>query len=230
MIIAEDLLLLAFDDATGRPDRHVDNLDYRLAGALLVELALTGRVDVAEAGAVAPDGSARRRGTVVVRDASPTGHPALDRAIDVVGRRARKPKDLIGPLSKRIREPLLTGLVERGILQREDRRIMGIVPTTAWPAADSSHELRLRAECEAVLLGTQDPRPETAALLSVVHGTGLVKKLVPPGHAKAAKRRAKEITQQSWANDAVKKAVDDVNAAVMVAVMIPAMSAAAASG
>ncbi|GAA1993669.1 hypothetical protein GCM10009718_34260 [Isoptericola halotolerans] len=229
MIIAEDLLLLAYDDATGKPDPVVDNLDYRLAGALLVELALTGRVHVVGSGAVAADGSRLRRGTVVVRDAAPTGHPALDRALAVVGQKARTPSSLIGPLSKGAREPLLSGLAERGILQREERRVLRIFPTTAWPATDSSHELRLRAECEAVLLGTQEPRPQTAALLSVLRGTGLVKKLVPPGHGKAAARRAKGLSQQSWADDAVRKAVDEVNAAVLVAVMVPAMTVAASA-
>ncbi|WP_407320370.1 GPP34 family phosphoprotein [Isoptericola halotolerans] len=229
MIIAEELLLLTYDDTTGKPDPAVGNLDYRVAGALLVELALAGRVEVLGADTAAPDGSRLRRGTVVVRDPYPTGHPALDQALAVVGQRPRKPKDLIGPLSKGTREPLLAGLADRGVLQREERRVLRIFPTTAWPATDSSHELRLRAECEAVLLGAQAPRPATAALLSVLHGTGLVKKLVPPGRGKAAVQRADVLAQQSWANAAVKKAVDEVNAAVLVAVMVPAVSAATTS-
>ncbi|WP_278235529.1 GPP34 family phosphoprotein [Isoptericola sp. AK164] len=222
MLIAEDLLLLTYDDAAGTPDAWVTNLDYRLGGALLLELALAGRVDVAGPGTTTAAGSAARAGTVVVVDPSPTGHPVLDGALAVVGHRARKPKNLVAPLSKGVRRSLLAGLAEQRVLRREEGRVLGIFPRTTWPAADSSHELALRAECEAVLLGSRQPRPETAGLLAVAQGTSLVKRLVPRERRREAEARAKQLVRSSWAHEAVKKAVDEINAAVMTAVIIPA--------
>ncbi len=50
MLIAEDLLLLAYDDEKGKPVGVISHLEHSLAGALLVELALLDRVDVTEEG------------------------------------------------------------------------------------------------------------------------------------------------------------------------------------
>jgi hypothetical protein len=47
MIIAEDLVLLLYADATGKAMVGRTKLDYALAGALLGDLANAGRVDVA---------------------------------------------------------------------------------------------------------------------------------------------------------------------------------------
>lgn len=223
MIIAEDLLLLAYDDATGKPDAAVSNLDYRLAGALLVELALDGRIALTNDREGSAWWSAGSPGRVVVSDPAPAGHPALDAALAVVGERPREPKSLVDPLSKGLRDRLLGGLAERGILRREEGRILRIFPTTSWPAADSAHEERLRARCAAVLTGSATPDARTAALIAVARGSGLVERLVPKEHRRQARERADRLAEESWASGAVKKAVDDVTTAVMVAVMVPAI-------
>jgi hypothetical protein len=230
MLIAEDLLLLAYDDATGKPDGWLSDLDSRLAAALLLELALAGRVTVADdgtttSGADAKSGADVKPGTVVVLDDRPTGQPVLDGALAVVAERPRTPQDLLGPVGKGVRDAPLAGLVERRVLRREDGRILGLFPTTSWPSADTSHEIALRAECEDVLLRRRDPRPETAALLSLAAGTVLVKRLVPAEHRKQAEARAKELAEESWATEAVKKAVDDLNAVILTTVIMPTIFA-----
>ena len=70
MLIAEDLLLLVTADDTGKLSADTTNTDVALGGALLAELALAHRVDVA-----GPDERVRE-GRLVVRDASPTGGTA----------------------------------------------------------------------------------------------------------------------------------------------------------
>jgi hypothetical protein len=228
MLIAEDLLLLAYDDATGKPDAWLSDLDTRLGGAMLLELALAGRVGISDG--ASPAGPQARRGHAVVLDPSPTGNPLLDGALGIVAAKPRKPKDLVAPLAKNLKPALLHGLAQRGILRREDGRVLGIFPTTAWPAQDSTHETALRAECGAVLLGQQQPTPRTAALLALAQGTTLIKHLVPPERRREAQARAKELLKTSWAHDAVTKAVDEMQAAIMVAVMVPIMAGAATSG
>ncbi|MFD6177456.1 MULTISPECIES: GOLPH3/VPS74 family protein [unclassified Isoptericola] len=225
MIIAEDLLLLAYDDASGRPRLDRLQLDYRLAGALLVELALDGRVEVTTTAGADAAGRRVGAGRVTVLDASPTGHPALDHALAFAQTRPRTPKSLVAPLAKGLRTQLLTGLAERGVLRREDETVFWVFPTTSWPAADATHETQLRATCRDVLLGGRDPDARTAALLAMANGSPLVRGLVPPQDRRRAEARAKELASRSWASAAVKKAVDEVQAAVMVAVMIPAMTA-----
>ena len=62
MLIAEDLLLLLTADDTGKLAAAGTNMDMALGGALLAELALTERVDIA-----GPDERVRE-GRLVVRD------------------------------------------------------------------------------------------------------------------------------------------------------------------
>ena len=46
MLIAEDLLLLLYDDQTGKPVTGSPGLDYALAGAVLIELTLNRKLDI----------------------------------------------------------------------------------------------------------------------------------------------------------------------------------------
>lgn len=221
MIIAEDLLLLTYDDESGSPDPSIDNLDYRLAGALLVELALTGRVEPAEERTVDADGKTVRRGRLMVRDGSPTGHPVLDTALLAIEGRPRKPADLIPSLSRGVRGRLLTGLAERGVLEQRANRVLGIFPTSRWPAADSAHETELRARLVSVLLDGATPTPHEAALLALAKGTRLVRGLVPKDRRAEAEARVKQLADEDWASIATTRAIQDAMMVVIVAIMMP---------
>jgi Golgi phosphoprotein 3 (GPP34) len=75
MLLAENLLLLVTDDASGRLRVPTDQLDPALAGANLVELTMMGRVDLSGAG------GAGKPGRLIVCDASPAGDEVLDAAL-----------------------------------------------------------------------------------------------------------------------------------------------------
>jgi Golgi phosphoprotein 3 (GPP34) len=79
MLIAEDLLLLLYGDESGKPVLASTELDYALAGAVLLELAMLGRIDVAGTGETV------RSGRLVVRDPSPTGSAILDERLTTPG-------------------------------------------------------------------------------------------------------------------------------------------------
>lgn len=219
MIIAEDLLLLAYDDASGTAGT-VWNLEYRLAGALLVELALEHRIDLTGPTELGPDGRPTTEGRVAVRDGAPTGHRELDAALATVAEKARKPSELVEPLSRGLKERLLEGLAERGVLRREQGRILGIFPTTRWPADDSAHEAALRERLAAVLLEGAAPDARTTALLAVLQGSGLVGGLVPRDRRRQAEARAKELAESGWATEGMARAIDELTA-IMVAVLVP---------
>ncbi|GAB2757589.1 GOLPH3/VPS74 family protein [Amycolatopsis magusensis] len=224
MLIAEDLVLLVFDDETGKPDSTVTNLAYALAGALLIELGIENRVGVGE-------GS---KGRLELLDRTPTGRQALDDALAKLEKyEGRKPKDVIAPLSgQRLTERLLEGLAERGVLRREEGKVLKLFPVTRWPAEDSAHELKLRETLNAVLVDGQDPDERTAALIAVLAAIKAASKVLDlPERAdrKAVDRRAKEIAEGNWGSVATRKAVEDLTAAVMTAVMIPAIVTTTAS-
>ena len=79
MLIAEDLLLLLTADDTGKAAADSSNTKIALGGALLAELALMERVDIAD-----PDERVTE-GRLILRDASQTGDSLLDDALATVG-------------------------------------------------------------------------------------------------------------------------------------------------
>jgi hypothetical protein len=225
MLIAEDLLLLLYDDQSGEPITGAPGLDYALAGAVLIELTLLGKLDVAG------EGEEVKRGRLKVLDASPTGDAILDeRLAYVAGKPGKRPKDQIGRLSKKLREQLLARLAERGVLEADEGKVLGIFPVTRWPAKDARHEAQLRATLESVLKVGTSPDERTGALIALVSALNVVPKVVTDAvDKKALKQRAKEIAESDWAADAVKKAVSEMQSAVTTAVVVSAAAASAGS-
>ncbi|SDS95030.1 GOLPH3/VPS74 family protein [Actinopolymorpha singaporensis] len=224
MLLAEDLLLLLVDDSTGRPVTDGTKLDHALAGAVLLELTLRGKVDVAG------PGEDVRKGRLVVRDESPTGEPVLDQGLSILdAREGSKPANVLGRLAKGLRDRLLAGLADRGVLRQEKGRVLGIFPTTRWPAEDSSHENSLRVTLSDVLVQGRTPDARTGALVSLLAAIDVVPKVVDAPDRRAVRRRAREISEGAWAADAVKKAVAAVNAATMAAVSAATTAAASST-
>src|SRR5262249_14586279 len=222
MLIAEDVLLLLVDDATGRFLVDSTRLDNVLAGAVLVELATIERLGFP------PEGSGVRRGRIVVVNSTPPGDPVLDRVLaTVAASRPVKPEKLIAKLRKRLRATLLERLTEAGVLRRSTRKVMGILPRTVWPTVDSGHRRELRARLQDVLVAGATPDGRTAALVSLLVAVNAAHKVVD-GDKKAVKARAKDIAAGDWAGAAVKKAIDAVNATI--AVVIIAAGAGGAGG
>lgn len=88
-----------------------------LGGALLLELALLGKVDLT---GPADEG---RAGRVILRDISPTGDDVLDVALDLLStRQGKKPRAVIRPLSKNLRPTLYRRLASRGVIRAETAR------------------------------------------------------------------------------------------------------------
>ncbi len=214
-MLAEDVLLLLTDDATGKSLVDSTRLDLALAGALLVDLIEQGRVDISEAG------KGIKPGRVVVSDPTPTGDPLLDDALRrIAAARPVKPEYLLSRLGKGVRSELLARLAQRGVLRAEEGRILGIFPTRSWPAADSSHEEAVRHGLYEVLVSNRSPAPEEIALISLLSAVDRTPKvLADSGLDKAElKRRAKAVTEGEVAGEAVNKAVAAISAAVVVGI------------
>ncbi|MGW7684496.1 GOLPH3/VPS74 family protein [Kribbella sp. NPDC054772] len=218
MLIAEDLLLLLYDDETGKPIAGSPGLDYALAGAVLIELTLGRKLDITS------------QGRLQVLDDGPTGDPILDeRLAFVVNKPGKKPKDQVGALSKRLRDQLLTRLAERGVLEADKGKVLGLFPVTRWPAKDARHEVEVRAKLESVLKVGTAPDERTGALIALLSALNVVPRVVTDAVDKRAlKRRAKEIAESDWAADAVKKAVTEMQAAITAVLVVTAASGASA--
>jgi hypothetical protein len=222
-VIAEDVLLLLVDDRTGRFLVDSTKLDNVLAGAVLVELVTIERVGFP------PAGGGVRRGRMVVVNPTPPGDPVLDRALaTVAASRPARPEKLIAKLRRRLRATLLEQLTAAGALRRSTRKVLGILPRTTWVAVDSSRKRELRARLQDVLVAGATPDGRTAALVSLLRAVNAAHKVVD-GEKKAVQARAKDIAAGDWAGAAVKKAIDAVNASVVIIITAGAAGAGGSS-
>jgi len=206
-LLAEDLLLLLTNDATGKLLLPAEQVDIALGGANLLELTLLERVGL--------DESKR----VVVYDRSSTGDPILDGALGVIGaRQGRNPKAVVEPLGKNLRTVLYARLVAEGVLRAEESKVLGIFPVHRWPAARAEHEEHLRTQLTQVLVQQTTPDSRTAALVSLLHSLKSEHRVVDPkehGLTRKELQRRAEVSTGDWASEAVREAIEAVMAAVI---------------
>jgi Golgi phosphoprotein 3 GPP34 len=229
VLIAEDLLLLVTDDVGGGLYVMADHVDLALRGALLVELTLMDRVGITH------EGDQGRPGRVVVRNPSATGDPVLDAALRTLGaRRGRKPTAAVRVLNRDLRRTLYERLAANGMLRAERGRILGIIPTLAWPAQDAQHEAEVRRLVTEALLQPAAPDARTAALVALLHALSCEHRIVDPAQHGLSKvqlrKRAEEIGSGDWASQAVRRAIAEWMGFVPVVAAIAAAAAAASAG
>jgi hypothetical protein len=218
MNLVEEFTLLAYAD-DGTPLTDGTHLDHGLGGGLLLELALAGRADVVDK-------------KVVALDISPTGDPLVDGALmRIVGDdKPRKPGHWVSKFAKDTRPQVLDRLVAEGILRTEKDKVLWVFPRTKYPAAhgvEPVQETAARERMRHAVLGTGEVDPRTAALCALVLATDLDGKVFAGLDRKVVKARLREISEGAWAAEAVKKAIDEIQAAVMVAIVASTTAATA---
>ena len=219
MLIAEDVLLLATDDATGKSTISSIQLDPALAGAVLIELVVAGRVNLQ--GEARPGEGGRRRWHPAWRSGARCRAAEPDRQGPAQARAA------IRLLAKGLRARLNDLLEQRGILRRESGKVLGLFPTTRWPARDTESELEVRAQVVGALLKGQEPDGRAAAVISVLTAADMLKTVVQRSDIKAAKARGTEIAAGNWAGDGIRRVIQETQAAMTAAVMVSTTAAIA---
>ncbi|MET7371005.1 GOLPH3/VPS74 family protein [Micromonospora arida] len=180
--LAEELLLLAYDDTTGKATMPRISLDLGMAAAVLVELALAGRIAYAD-------------GSLAVIDPTPTGEPFSD---DVLSRIAadtpHTPASWVQRLRHGLRDRILADLCRQGVVRDVDETELGFIHVHRYPVVDTSVEAETRQRLAEALTGAAAPDERTAALATLVVVLRMESALGVSGEAAAdARRRLTEI-------------------------------------
>ncbi|WP_127480239.1 GOLPH3/VPS74 family protein [Nocardioides pantholopis] len=223
-LIAEDLLLLFLDDDSGATNTVVP-IPTVLGGAILIELAVAGAVEVPERTSVWKTAKVRPVPGARVED------PLLVEALATVAEKERTAQDLVGKLGRGTRERLAARLVERGILEHRKDRVLGLFPRTRWPVVDSRHEDEVRRALTDVLVLDAEPDPRTGALVALLAATDRAHKVVDRGNrsAREVRKRAKTISEGAWAAKAVRDALSASTAAITAATTTAAVAGTSGS-
>lgn len=218
MNLAEEFALLAYGD-DGAPDTDNVRLDNGVGGSLLLELAISGRIGIEDK-------------KVVIRDGTPTGDPLVDQALGRIAadEKPRRPAHWVKKFAKDTRKLALNRLVEQGVLTRREDTVLLVFPRTRYPAPDGVEpvpETEARQRLIAAVSGSGPVEPRTAALCALLAATNLDRKVFRTLDRGRAKARLAEISAGDWAATAVKQTIEEIQTAVVVAVLAASTVSAA---
>lgn len=220
MSLAEEFLLLAYAD-DGTPLTDGMHLDNGLGGAVLLDLAMASRIDVVDK-------------RVVVLSSTPTGDRLVDQALERIAEaeKSRKPGHWVSKFAKDTRPRVLEKLVTDGVLTMEKDRVLWVFPRTRYPSAQGTEpaaETDARQRMRAAVAGDGAVEPRTAALCALVAATDLDRKVFADLDRKRVKARLTEISQGEWAAKAVRATIEEIQAAILIAIVAATTTGAGAN-
>ena len=216
--LVEDVLLLLF-----QPESETiageNILFYVLGGAVVAELALTGRAEPRPTGLfskpIHPIGTSRPADVL------------LAPAWDYITEKPRGAQTVLAAIGPQLRAPALERLVERGDLRRESHKSLGFIPSTKY-VLNSGRRAELVSRVQRVLLHGDDPDPRTAATAALLSASGTLPQFHPEiPWSGAIYTRGKELEKGDWGAAAASSAVTRTMTAIItsalstVAVQVP---------
>ncbi|MFJ1549948.1 GPP34 family phosphoprotein [Streptomyces sp. NPDC088246] len=198
LTLPEELLLLALDPQRGKPYCRNRFLEYGVAGAVLAELELRGRI-------------AEQLGRIRVISPQAPQDPLLAQVLGSLP--APDAGGLVGGVSAKawirrtgryVDELCLEHLVGRAVLRRETHRLLGLLPYHRHPAADPALPAAVQERFAAAeAAGFADRRSRTLAAL--VSATGLSGTVAQGGWRSRSTMR--DLVRDEWTAYAVRQNV-----------------------
>ncbi len=202
-------MLLALRDQKGTIESKADMYQYALGGALLSELLLAGCVRLGE----------DKKKRIELVQPKTFSDPVLDECLNLIAaaKRRRTAADWVSRFAslKKLKERVAQGLCRRGILKESEDKVLLIFTRKIYPAIDPRPEKRLIEQLrKAIFTETARLDPQTAVLLSLAHGTGMLPIHFDKKKLKSRKRHIEQITKSEAVGAATREAVEAAQAAV----------------
>jgi hypothetical protein len=214
LTFVEEILLLLLDDESGAMKRVAPNvMELLVAGAILMDLALRGRLDC----------DLQR---LVVVDSTPVGEEILDGPLAEIVEAADEADARtwvvrLSARSKQVQEAALARLVERGILRVEDRSFLWVFGSRRYPMVDDREEREVKLRILDVLLSDRIPAPRDVALICLADASNAFQVILSPQELRHAAARIElvrgfDLIGQAMGR-AIQKSVQDIAAATATA-------------
>jgi Golgi phosphoprotein 3 len=219
----QEVLLLALRDDDGAFSGGM--YLYSVAGAMVSELLMQQRI-VADAD---------QQQFVGVIDQTPTDDVLLDDLLQQI-LAAKKPKGLRHWVFKaasipKLKHRIANQLCELGILRHDERKVLWFFTQQVYPELNGSYEDAIR-DCMGKVMFDETVKPDgpTAILIALASHGGLLKANFAPEELHQHKNRIKQLAKGDiLAAGATQSAIQAVQAAIIVAAIIPAITVATTS-
>jgi len=212
LTILEEFLLLALDDAAGQfYSLARSTLDCASAGAVLMDLTLRHRID-------------NDLKAMFVVDSTPTDDNLLDPVLQLMG---LAPVIMPRPITEwlrqladegeALREKALRRLESRGILKREDKKILWVFGTRRYPILHDKEMREVKLRILGVILRDDIPEPHDIMLTALAQACGLFRHILSGHELAQATPRIEQVSRMDLIGQAVAKAVTEIEAAIAMA-------------
>jgi Golgi phosphoprotein 3 len=185
LTFAEEVMLLILDDETGKlANAGSPNVDFALAGAVLMDLALRSKIDT-------------DLDKLVVIDSTPTGEEILDSylaqiAVEDHVYNARYWVHILAEHGPAIRDKALSMLVRKSILKPVEKKILWVFETRRYPVIDGTEQREVKRRIINLLLSDEIPAPRDIVLICLADTCELFPTIL---NAREAERLAPRIAQ-----------------------------------
>ncbi len=207
--LVEEINLLLLSDEGGSFVRVPTwSLRFAIAGAVLMELADANRIDT-------------DLEHLFLVDDTPTGDELLDQTLAEIA--AEGPHDSrywiehVAERAEDIRAAALASLVQRGVLEEQDKRFLWVFRTRRYPAIDGQIRKEVKLRLMEVLLSEDIPDPRDVMLICLADACGIFRALLAGRELAEVTPRIEQVTRLDLIGRTMVRAIDDVRVAVAAA-------------
>jgi Golgi phosphoprotein 3 len=216
LFLHEEILLLALRDEEGTIASGT-MYQYAIGAALLAELLLRKRIEVDQSG---------KKKLVDLVSSTPLGEPIIDECLGKISSAKRRAvlQTWVSRFAgiKNLKDRVAQQLCKRGILKADEDKVLLLFRRKIYPEVNPEPERELIERLRyAVLTEADDIDPRTVVLLSLANSTGLLKMAFNKKELKERKARIKKIVNGEITGKAATEAIQAMQAAIMVACIIP---------
>lgn len=224
LYLHEEIMLLALRDREGTTASGT-HYSYAIGGAVLAELLLRERAVV--------DRDKKKKFLRLV-DSTPLGEPVLDECMSKLAgaKRRAQLQTWVSRFAgvKRLKHRVAEQLCRRGILRAEEDKVLLLFNRKVYPEIDPKPEKEVMERLRtAIFTDTDDIDPRTVVLLSLAKSANVLKVNFDKKELKPRKERIERISNGEVTGKATKEAIEAMQAAVMVAVIVPTIVASTTS-
>ncbi len=200
LTLTEELLLLSLREKKKKVVlHHSSTLPFALAGAMLVELVLSGLVQI------------EKDKMVVPVNLIPT-ETAIDSCQDELLSQIRSsgsPRKIrhwiaeAATKGKKLERQLLASLISRGVLKKEEKITLWVIPYTEYTQIDASAKYVRKRALRDIIFGGATPDQQSVALFSLLKAIGHLDFIFTLDEIKAARGQVNEIVKDEAIGDSV---------------------------
>lgn len=215
LTLAEDIVLILLDDSSGRlANIDLMTLNYSMAGAVLMELALRNKIDT-------------DLDKLVVVDSNPTGVPLLDHYLNIISREINETNNNtkywlteFSTYGDEILNTALEMLVDKNILKMEEKKILWVFGTRRYPMVDDTQEKEVKRRIIDLLMSDEIPSPKDVVLVCLVDTCSLFTSILSEKEVQQLRPRIQKIKKLDLIGQAVTQVLEKLRSDIAEAMLM----------